>query len=85
MTSRVVAVLLVMLLGSSTAIAPVSAQTVDPEQPSPSNTVLHFWGNDDISDCWQSFDAEGSTGSADNGYGDEIDGGDSQRLEADIT
>lgn len=85
MTSRVVAVLLVMLLGLSTAVAPASAQTVNPEQPSPSNTMLYFWGNDDISDCWQSFDAEGSAGSADNGYGDEIDGGDSQRLEVDIT
>ena len=85
MTSRVVAVLLVMLLGLSTAVAPASAQTVNPAQPSPSNTRLYFLGNDDISDCWQSFDAEGSAGSADNGYGDEIDGGDSQRLEVDIT
>ena len=85
MTSRVVAVLLVMLLGSSTAVAPASAQTVDPEQPSPSNTVLYFWGNDDISDCWENFDAEGSAGSADDGYGDEVDGSDSQRLEVDIT
>jgi hypothetical protein len=85
MTSRVVAVFLVMLLGSSTAVAPASAQTVDPEQPSPSNTVLYFWGNDDISDCWQNFNAEGSAGSADDGYGEEVDGSDSQRLEVDIT
>lgn len=77
--------LLVTLLGSSTAVAPASAQTVDPEQPSPSNTVLYFWGNDDISDCWGNFDAEGSAGSADDGYGDEVDGNDNQRLEVDIT
>ena len=85
MIRRIVAVLLVMLLGSSTAAAPVSAQVVGPEQPSPSNNMLYFWGNDDISDCWQTFDAEGSAGAADDGYGEEVDGSDSQRLEVDIT
>ena len=82
---RVVAVLLVMLLGSSTAVAPASAQSVDPEQPSTVNPVLYFWGNEDITECWQHFDAEGSEGSAEDGYGEEIDGGDSQRLEVSIT
>ncbi|MDP7091817.1 MAG: hypothetical protein QF448_03275 [Candidatus Thalassarchaeaceae archaeon] len=85
MTMRVVAVLLVMLLGSSTAVAPASAQSVDPEQPSTVNPVLYFWGNEDITECWQHFDAEGSEGSAEDGYGEEIDGGDSQRLEVSIT
>jgi len=85
MTRGVVAVLLVMLLSSSSAVAPASAQTVDPEQPSTSNSMLYFWGNEDISDCWQNFDTGGSAGAADEGYGDEVDGGDSQRLEVDIT
>ncbi len=77
--------LLVILVCSSMAAAPISAQSSNPEQPSAINNVLHFWGNEDATDCWENFDPEGSSGSADQGYGEEVDGGDAERLEVSIS
>ncbi len=85
MIRRVVLGILASMLCISWSISPILAQSVDPEQPSPINNVLHFWGYEDISDCWDNFDPEGSGGSAEQGYGEEVDGGDAERLEVDIT
>jgi len=83
---RSVSASVILTLLCSSCIVPVTwAQSLDPEQPSPINNFLHFWGNEELSDCWESFDRENSEGSADQGYGEEVDGGDAQRLEVDIT
>jgi len=85
MARSVLAPIILALLCTS-SMAPITwAQSIDPEQPSPINNFLHFWGNEELSDCWESFDGDGSGGSADQGYGEEVDGGDAQRLEVDIT
>ena len=85
MLRRVSTALLVMLLCSAGISSSALAQSLDPEQPSPINNILHFWGNDDLTDCWENFDPEGSSGSAEQGYGEEVDGGDAERLEVDVT
>ena len=85
MLGRVLAILLTALLLSSVFSFYSSAQSTDPEQPSPQNNILYFWGTQDLTDCWENFDSDGSTGSAEEGYGEEIDGGDAERLEVDIT
>ncbi len=78
--------LFILSLLCSSHMAPISqAQTVDPEQPSPINNFLYFWGNEELSDCWESFDGDGAGGSAEQGFGEEVDGGDAERLEVDIT
>jgi len=85
MRASVLAPVILGLLLSS-FIAPITrAQALDPEQPSPINNLLHFWGNEELSDCWGGFDSDGSAGSAEQGYGEEVDGGDAERLEVDIT
>ncbi len=78
--------LFVLTILCSSCMTPLaSAQALDSEQPSPINNFLHFWGNEELSDCWESFDSDGSSGSADQGYGEEVDGGDAERLEVDIS
>ena len=85
MERRVVCAFLVILMCSSTLSAPSSAQTSNSGQPSPIDNILHFWGNEDASDCWENFDPQGTSGSAEQGYGEEVDGGDAERLEVSIS
>ena len=85
MLGRVLAILLTALLLSSVFSLYSSAQSSVPEQPSPQNNILYFWGTQDLTDCWANFDSDGLTGSAEEGYGEEIDGGDAERLDVDIT
>ncbi len=85
MARSVLAPIILTILCTS-SMAPIAfAQSVDSEQPSPINNFLHFWGNEELSNCWGSFDGDDSGGSAEQGYGEEVDGGDAQRLEVDIT
>ena len=65
---------LALLLALSAVAAPASAQDVvqDPKQPSVDNPHMHIWGNSDLSNCWTHFDGNDSTGSASEGYGEEI-------------
>ena len=85
MARSILAPIILGLLCTSSLTHTASAQALDPEQPSPINNLLHFWGNEELSDCWESFDGDGSGGSADQGYGEEVDGGDAERLEVDVT
>ena len=84
-TTRGTSIFLAWVLASSVFLSPATANYANPNQPSIVNNMLHFWGNEDISDCWENFDSEGSMGSADQGYGEEIDGGDAERLEVSIS
>mgnify|MGYP006081547165 FL=1 len=66
-------------------LSPVSSQDSgsDSEQHSPLNSMLYFWGNDDLTDCLQHFDEDGTSGSS-NGYGEIISEGDGERIEVDV-
>ena len=85
MPRSILAPIVLTLLCTSSLTPTTLAQGLDPEQPSPINNLLHFWGNEELSDCWESFDGDGSGGSADQGYGEEVEGGDAERLEVDVT
>ena len=65
---------LALLLALSTVAAPASAQDAvqDPKQPSVDNPHMHIWGSSDLNQCWTHFDGNDSTGSASDGYGEEI-------------
>ena len=67
-SAALVALLLVSYIG-----APASAQEVqeDPKQPSVDNPHMHIYGTDDFSSCFTHFDGNDSTGSAEEGYGEE--------------
>ncbi len=65
------AALVVLLLVSSIG-APTSAQFVDPKQPSVDNPHMHIYGNSDLSNCFMHFDGNDSTGSAEEGYGEQV-------------
>ena len=67
------AALVVLLLVSSIG-APASAQTVveDPKQPSVDNPHMHVYGTSDLSNCFMHFDGNDSTGSAEDGYGEQV-------------
>jgi len=70
MSSRLIALSMVVFLLSSVLAAPASAQAAeDPKQPSVENPHMHFWGTSDLSSCWSHFDSNDSTGSAEEGYG----------------
>ena len=84
MIRRCTATLLVAILCTSCVSSPSLAQTFNSEQPSPANNILYFWGNEDLTDCWENFDVE-TGGSAEQGYGEDVDGGDAERLEVDVT
>ena len=84
-TNRAPSIVLALIIASSASLAPATAQSANPNQPSILNNLLHLWGNEDISDCWENFDSEGSMSSADQGYGEEVDGGDAERLEVSIS
>ena len=62
---------LVVLLLVSYIGAPASAQEVqeDPKQPTVDNPHMHIYGTDDFSSCFNHFDGEDSTGSAEEGKG----------------
>ena len=66
------AALVVLLLVSSIA-APASADEAfaDPKQPSVDNPHMHIYGTSDLSNCFMHFDGNDSTGSAEEGYGEQ--------------
>ena len=65
------AALVVLLLVSSIG-APTSAQFVDPKQPSVDNPDMYIYGTSDLSNCFMHFDGNDSTGSAEEGYGEQV-------------
>ena len=78
------AVLVVLLLVSSIG-APTSAQFVDPKQPTPDNNVMAMYGNSDLSNCFSHFDTNDSTGSAAEGYGEQVWTQANTQIEVDYT
>lgn len=79
---------LVLLMVLSTVAAPASAQEVveDPKQPSVDNPHMHIYGNDDLSNCFSHFDGNDTTGSSDQGYGEEVwPNQNGQQIEMDYT
>ena len=65
------AALVVLLLEGSIG-APTSAQFVDPKQPTPDNNIMYVYGTSDLSNCFMHFDGNDSTGSAEEGYGEQV-------------
>jgi hypothetical protein len=45
---------------------------VDPKQPSVDNPHMHIYGNSDLSNCFMHFDGNDTTGSAEEGYGEQV-------------
>ena len=77
---------LVLLMVLSTVAAPASAQEVvqDPKQPSVDNPHMHLWGTSDLGNCWTHFDANDSSGSSSEGYG-EMEFSEGQQVNVDFT
>ena len=77
---------LALLLALSTVAAPASAQDAvqDPKQPSVDNPHMHIWGDSGLNNCWTHFDGNDSSGSASEGYGEEIFG-QGQQVEVDFS
>ena len=65
---------LVVLLLVSYIGAPATAQDgfVDPKQPSVDNPHMHVYGTSDLSNCFMHFDGNDDTGSAEDGYGEQV-------------
>ena len=81
------AALVVLLLVSSIG-APATAQDgfVDPKQPSVENSDMYIYGTSDLSNCFMHFDGNDSTGSAEEGYGEQVwPNQDNQQIEMDYT
>ena len=81
------AALVVLLLVSSIG-APASAQAtfVDPKQPSAENPDMYIYGTSDLSNCFMHFDGNDSSGSAEEGYGEQVwPNQDNQQIEMDYT
>jgi hypothetical protein len=81
------AALVVLLLVSSIG-APATAQTAvtDPKQPSVDNPHMHVYGTSDLSSCFMHFDGNDSTGSAEEGYGEQVwANSNGQQIEMDYT
>ena len=80
-SATLVALLLLSYIG-----APASAQEVqeDPKQPSVDNPHMHIYGTDDFSSCFNHFDGEDSTGSAEEGKGTRT-WGQGQQVDVDFT
>ena len=79
---------LVILLLVSSIGAPASAQEtfVDPKQPTPDNNIMYVYGTSDLSNCFMHFDGNDSTGSAEEGYGEQVwPNQDNQQIEMDYT
>ena len=79
------AALVVLLLVGSIG-APTSAQFVDPKQPSVDNNIMYVFGTSDLTNCFMHFDGNDSTGSAEEGYGEQVwPNQDNQQIEMDYT
>ena len=79
------AALVVLLLVGSIG-APTSAQFVDPKQPTVDNNVMYIFGTSDLTNCFMHFDGNDSTGSAEEGYGEQVwPNQDNQQIEMDYT
>ena len=78
---------LALLLALSAVAAPASAQDAvqDPKQPAVDNPHMHIYGNDDLSNCFAHFDGNDTTGSSDQGYGEEIWTSSNAQIEMDYT
>ena len=78
---------LALLLALSTVAAPASAQDAvqDPKQPAVDNPHMHIYGNDDLSNCFSHFDGNDTTGSSDQGYGEEVWTSQNAQIEMDYT
>ena len=65
-------IVLATILSLSTLVAPSTAQMVDdPKQPSETNNVMVMLGSQDLANCFTHFDANDTSGSADQGYGEK--------------
>jgi hypothetical protein len=79
------AALVVLLLVGSIG-APTSAQFVDPKQPTVDNNIMYIFGTSDLTNCFMHFDGNDSTGSAEEGYGEQVwPNQDNQQIEMDYT
>ena len=79
------AALVVLLLVGSIG-APTSAQFVDPKQPTADNNIMYIFGTSDLTNCFMHFDGNDSTGSAEEGYGEQVwPNQDNQQIEMDYT
>ena len=81
------AALVVLLLVSSIG-APATAQTgvTDPKQPSVDHPMMHVYGTSDLTNCFMHFDGNDSTGSAEEGYGEQVwANSNGQQIEMDYT
>ena len=81
---RLQALGLVLILALSSTAAPASAQANDPKQPSVDNPHMHFWGTEQMDQCWTHFDRNDSAGSSPSGYGEKTFS-QSQQVEVDYT
>jgi len=68
-SAALVALLLLSYIG-----APATAQSsfVDPKQPTVDNNIMYIYGTSDLSNCFMHFDGNDSTGSAEEGYGEQV-------------
>ncbi|MFL2963352.1 MAG: hypothetical protein ACJZ46_03820 [Candidatus Thalassarchaeaceae archaeon] len=63
-------IVLATILTLSTLVAPTAAQVADdPKQPSETNNTMVILGSQDLANCFMHFDANDTSGSADEGYG----------------
>jgi hypothetical protein len=78
---------LVVLLLVSSIGAPATAQDtfVDPKQPTPDNNLMAIYGNSDLSNCFSHFDTNDTTGSAAEGFGEQIWTQANTQIEVDYT
>ena len=61
---------IVLLLAISCFVATTSAQSGEENHPTEDDPYMYFWGNEDLSECWNNFDSNASMGSASEGYGE---------------
>ena len=61
---------IVLLLAISCFAVTSSAQSSQENHPTEDNPYMYFWGNEDLSECWNNFDSNASMGSASEGYGE---------------
>ena len=79
---------LVVLLLVSSIGAPATAQDgfVDPKQPAIDNPTMYVYGTSDLSNCFMHFDGNDDTGSAEDGYGEQVwPNQNAQQIEMDYT
>ena len=61
---------IVLLIAISCFAATTSAQSGEENHPTEDDPYMYFWGNEDLSECWNNFDSNASIGSASEGYGE---------------